>query len=198
MSEAEPSCEPPTDSELMFRIAGHDQDALEELYNRYSSLVYTICHRICGDFAESQAVTTEVFWEIWQNAGKFDPQRGRFRTYLAMMSRSRAIDRCRSADGRASRTHQSIETVAAIEMDHSGDPSSDFQKIEDRDLVRGALAGLEEDQRNFLTLAFFDGLTHREIAEAVNAPLGTVKSKIRKGLQQLKMSLRHIMNEKSY
>ena len=180
--------ESPDDWALMLAIAGGDRAALSALYDRHSPLLLAICRRVLKDANEAEDVLTDIFFEVWRKADRFDAARGSPLTYLVTLSRSRAIDRKRSRDSRPKIT--SDFTDAASETAPAPTPLQSIDIQEQRQQVRVALANLDATQREALECAFYDGLSHSEIAQKLNRPLGTIKTYIRQGLIQLRESLR--------
>ena len=188
MSAAESLAQSADDFALMRRIAQRDRAALGELYDRYASLLYPLCMRILRDWMESQDVLTEVFWEVWNRAERYDAARGAPVTYLITLARSRAIDR-RRAGGRK-RGIGTTEATAGMRAGSVRGPERDAMVEELRRRVAAAMARLEPAQRTAVELSFFDHLSHSEIAEHLAKPLGTVKTHIRQGLIHLREFLR--------
>jgi RNA polymerase sigma-70 factor (ECF subfamily) len=170
------------DYALMRRIAARDQSALRTLYDRHATLIYTLLRRIVRSSDDADELLVDVFWEIWSAADRFDESRGCPRTYLVMLSRSRAIDRLRSR-GRQGATMQ-ISESSASPADHAA------EERETAGIVRTALNALDPPQRQMIEYAFYDGMSHSEIAAKTQQPLGTVKTYIRRGLIRLRDSLR--------
>jgi RNA polymerase sigma-70 factor (ECF subfamily) len=183
-----------TDEVLMAAVAARDEAAFGELYDRYSPTLYAVCLRILRRPHEAQAVMSEAFWEVWQHAERFNPNRGSARTYLVMLVRSRAIDRLRAESGRqAGEAHfRESRERNIVEWQQHGDPARLAITDENSRLVTAALEELSDAQQRALQLAYFEGLTHREIAARLGAPLGTVKTHIRAGLARLGQALRRI------
>ena len=178
------------DYELMRRIGEGNADALGEIYERYGGLVFTLALRMLRDRGEAEELVSDVFLEMWRKVERYDPGRGAPMTYLVTLARSRAIDRRRSAISRgrgriSSETGQLDESVSG-----APDPPETAVLAENARRVRRAIGGLEPIYRQAVELAFFDGLTHKEIAEKLDRPLGTVKTYIRQGLIRLRDCLR--------
>ena len=155
-----------------------DQSALAELYDRYSSVVYAVALRVLGDTGAAEDVLQEVFLQLWKNPGAFDAARGSLGSWLAVITRNRAIDALRRR-----RPETDIEDVIvsvapdlAAEADHS--------RVAEK--VRGVLGTMSKLQRSALEMAYFEGMTHSEIAEKTGEPLGTIKTRIRAGLMILR------------
>ena len=173
----------PADRVLIAAVRARDQDALGRLYDRYASRLLGLSHRILGESGEAEEVVQEVFLYVWRAAATFDPTRGSVLAWLLVATRSRAIDRLRSRRPSAS-SDRDTDPVAALAS--SEDVEADSASREWESVCRSAIGELPADQRNALELAYFDGLTHREIAERTRTPLGTVKTRIRLGLMKLR------------
>jgi len=178
----------PDDFALMQAIARRDREALSTLYDRHSPMLLAICRRVLKDAGEAEDVLTDVFFELWTRADRFDAGRGNPLTYLVTLSRSRAIDRQRSRASRPKIT--SDYTDAAAQADPVPNPLESINLKERRAQVQAALSELEPAQREALECSFYEGLSHSEIAAKLNRPLGTVKTYIRQGLIRLRDSLR--------
>jgi RNA polymerase sigma-70 factor (ECF subfamily) len=166
----------------MSAIARGDSNALGELYDRYGAILFGLLVRILHDRSEAEDVLQEVFVQTWRRAGDFDPSRGRVLAWLAMLARSRALDRRRAL---ASRNRTAAE--AGDESDErSPDAVLQAMVAEDARRVRRALESIPEAQREVLRLAYFEGLSQREIAARLTRPLGTVKTHTRLGLLRLR------------
>ena len=175
------------DLALMRRIAERDPTALRELYDRHAGLVYAIALKMLKSRDEADELVTDIFWELWNRADRYDPVRAAPVTYIVTLSRSRGIDRLRR-----SRRHPTTSLDAGAQQQEAPDinPLEDALADEDRGLVRRALAQLDTNQRQALESAYYEGLTHSEIAEKLGKPLGTVKTYIRQGLIRLREALR--------
>ena len=171
------------DREAIARAGAGDAAALEVLYDRYSTLVYSLALRILRNTGDAEDVTQEVFAQLWKQASRFDPQRGAVGAWLSVIARSRALDRLRRrGSGRV--------TAGAEGLDAIPDPAPSVELVtasaEQVSAARDALASLPADQRTALELAYYEGLTQAEIAERTSTPLGTVKTRIRTGLQRIR------------
>lgn len=166
------------DMRLVARIRAGDQQAMSELYDRYSRVVYAVALRVLQDTAAAEDVLQDIFLQLWRNPDAFDASRGSLAAWLSVIARHRSIDRLRKR-----RPELDIEECVI-----AGGP--DLRDETERALViekiRGALAQMDPNQRYALELAYFQGLTHNEIAEKTGEPLGTIKTRIRSGLQQLR------------
>lgn len=170
----------------MVRLAAGDRAALEEVYRATSVKLFGICYRILGDRKEAEDALQDVYVNLWRRADRFDPERASPISWLAVFARNRAIDRLRS--GRVQREAAPIE--AAVEVADAA-PLADALLIdaERKARVHHCLGTLDDNQRDNIRAAFFDGRTYAELAEAVGVPLGTMKSWIRRGMQRLKTCL---------
>jgi len=187
----------PDDYALMEAIASRrDSAALRALYDRHSGLVFTLCTRVLRDRGDAEDVLIDVFFELWDKADRYDAARGSPVSYLVQLARSRAIDRLRSgrsdkAGPRATAsTPDAIDGSASALRPAAANPLNDVATSEQRELVIRAIAQLEPVQRQAIECAYYDGLSHSEIAEKLDKPLGTVKTWIRQGLIRLRDALR--------
>ena len=172
------------DRGLVLRIEQRDSDALAELYDRYSARLLGLAVRILGDPSEAEEVLQDVFLHVWRAASSYDPTRGPVLAWLLVATRSRAIDRVRARRPAARAGLRPLEEVA--EPRSSEDIESGSASREWESLCRAAIAELPPDQHRALELAYFEGLTHQEIAERTASPLGTVKTRVRLGLMKLR------------
>lgn len=171
------------DTVLLRRVANGDREAFFVLYRRYANLVYSMARRVLGDDALAEEVTQEVFLKIWQKGVLYDPSRGRFSSWLLSVTRFAAIDRLRYEKRRprvaeAENPAPRPEEVRQARVDHA-----QWQQGQE---LRLLIAQLPPEQREVIELAYFGGMTHRELAEYLNLPLGTVKSRLRLGLEKLR------------
>lgn len=183
------------DVELMRVIVGGSEGALEQLYDRYHTAVYAVCLRVLRNAVDAEDVVIDTFWELWRNADRYDSSRGSVLGYLLLLARSRAMDRLRNRNSREARQRQLTGHAGdgpEVFPSNGEDPSQQAWLSERRSVVRQALQQLRYDEREALELAFFDGLSHRQIAEKLDQPLGTVKTRIRRSLIQLRQLLRNV------
>lgn len=189
--------EGPGDAELMAAIAAGDPGALEQLYRRYASNVLGLCIGILRDRSEAEDALEDVFWELWSRPGRYDATRARPVGYLMTVARSRALDRRR----RLVRQRRGSEALARLRLvDERGDaaredPFLQAHWAQERQRMQHALEQLDPRQRSAVELSFFHGLSHSEIAEQLGDPLGTVKTRIRKGLLALRDATRSRRDE---
>ena len=177
-----------TDRALIARVQARDADALDLLYDRYASRLMGLAQRILGDTGEAEEILQEVFLFVWRSATTFDPARGSVLAWLLVATRSRSIDRLRSRRPAARAGLTSVDQVP--DKADSRDLETDSAAREWETLCRSAIADLPAEQRIVLELAYFEGLTHQEIAQKTSTPLGTVKTRVRLGLMKLKDRIR--------
>lgn len=174
-------------AELIQRIVERDQRALEALYDATSSRVHGLVLRITQQSALAEEVVEETYWQVWRQAPRFESARGRPITWLLAMARSRAIDALRRDQRFA---HDELPDDDAADAAGTAPPPQDLlDATRASGRLHAALAGLDARARQLVALAFFRGLTHEEIAEQQQMPLGTVKSLIRRSLQQLRQQI---------
>jgi RNA polymerase sigma-70 factor, ECF subfamily len=167
-----------TDATLVSAIRSGDEQAMAQLYERYSAIVYSVALRVLGDTGAAEDILQEVFMQLWRSSEAFDAGRGSLPGWLAVITRNRAIDALRK---RRPETDIS-EVVVAIEPDLAG--KAEWSRVLEK--IRSVLGGMSAPQRSALEMAFFDGLTHTEIAEKTGEALGTIKTRIRAGLVTLR------------
>jgi RNA polymerase sigma-70 factor (ECF subfamily) len=177
---------------LIQRMAGGDRDALAELYDKLSRPLYATARHILNDTAEAQDVVHDVFLALWENAASFDSGKGAAFSWAVTLTRNRSIDRLRSRANRARLLGKSVPGDLGYDEDAGFIGGDDKAELGDRAAaVRTAMADLPTEQQRALELAFFSGLTQKEIAEKLSEPIGTVKARIRRGLIKLRDSLAH-------
>ena len=168
---------------ILEAVACGDRSAFERLYDRYAPLVYSLALRINRVQADAEDLVQEVFLQVWRRAETYRPERGSVEAWLLTITRNRALDRHRAFDTR-NRAHQSLRDLSGVRV--SEPASSPALRDESRLAVRSALTTLSDDQRRVLELAYFDGLSQSQIALSLGLPLGTVKTRIRSGLERLR------------
>jgi RNA polymerase sigma-70 factor (ECF subfamily) len=178
------------DERLVEALEVRDERALETLFDRHGDYVYSVCLRMVGDVQLAEDLSQEVFLRLWRRPDLFDVSRGRFLTWLLSVARNRAIDERRSR-GRRFRfeTPPSVNTEEMLELVPTDEERDVAVVSEERVVVQKALATLPPEQRLVLELAYFGGYTQQEIASGLHQPLGTVKTRIRLGLQKLRTLL---------
>jgi len=178
-----------SDEILLERIGAGDGSSLAILHDRYRLFAHALALRVLGDGARAEDVVQDAFLSVWRRAGTYAPERGSVRTWLATIVRNRAIDVIRSPRERIARSeHEDAERLESV-VDPAPLVVDAVVGALDRDLVRAAVDRLPDEQRHAIGLAFFRGLSHSEISAHTGVPLGTVKSRIRLGIQRLRGSL---------
>jgi RNA polymerase sigma-70 factor (ECF subfamily) len=183
----------PADGELIARAAQGEERAIGLLYDRYGPVLYAVAYRIVGQRADAEEVVVEAFAQAWRDAPRFDAGRGSVAGWLTMIARSRALDlvRARSRRDRITASAAADRPDAPPAMsEFRSDPGGALDYDERRRQVRQALETLSPPQRQAIELAYFEGLSQSEIAERLQEPLGTVKTRVRLGMQKLRESLR--------
>lgn len=170
-----------SDLALVTAIRSGDQGAMGELYDRYSSIVYSVALRVLQDTGAAEDVLQEIFMQLWRNPGAFDASRGNMGAWLAVVARHRAID--------ALRRRKPENDIADIIISVEPDLASEAERARVMEKVRAALGTMPKEQRLAIEMAYFEGLTHSEIAEKTGEPLGTIKTRIRNGLMTLRKVL---------
>ena len=180
---------PAQDRELVGRMAGGEDRALGDLYDRYGKTLYALALAIVREPADAEEVVVDAFGQAWRSAASFDPARGSVGAWLATIARSRALDLVR-ARGRRAKVHERAallsDGVATPIASPGIDPGRGAEQSEARHLVGRALGALPEPQRMAIELAYFEGLTQSEIAERLAEPLGTIKTRMRAGMEKLR------------
>jgi len=179
---------------LAARLAAGDDHALAEVFDDLAHSVYGSALRVLGDNSAAQDVVQDVFVELWRRPGRYDPAVGTLRTYLTVLARHRAVDLVRSELRRVARQERSCRLTPAPLPAGAGD---EVVAAETAGLVRSAVQLLPAGQRQVVELAYFEGLTCREVAHAVGIPEGTAKSRLRLALAKLEEMLDRQLLESS-
>jgi RNA polymerase sigma-70 factor, ECF subfamily len=169
------------DKSLIERVRVREHQAMAEVFNRYAGLVYSVALRVLHDSSHAEDVTQEIFFQLWRNPNCFSSSRGSLATWLLVVARNRAIDHLRQ--------RKPGEPVDEVMVPSATNLQSEAERSILMQRVRGILGDLAEEQQRSLQMAFFDGLTHSEIAEKTGQPLGTVKTRIRSALTSLRKRL---------
>lgn len=177
-----------TDHALIVRIEGRDAEALALLYDRYGARLLGLAQRILGNTGEAEEILQEVFLHVWRGASTYDSSRGTVLAWLLVATRSRSIDRLRTRRPALRAGLRSLDD--APESPSSEDLEANSAERQWSSLCRAAIAELPPEQRRALELAYFEGLTHQEIAARTETPLGTVKTRVRLGLMKLRERVR--------
>jgi len=178
------------DHELLRRMAAGEEAALAALYDRWSTLVHSVAVHVLADADDAAEVVEEVFWQAWRQAGDYREGRAAVSTWLAMIARSRALDRVRSRRRfRETGSPAGDAAIAALPADPEGDPLRGAESSERSAIVARALRALPDEQRETVELAYFRGMSQTEIAAYTGQPLGTVKTRVRLAFQKLRDGL---------
>ncbi len=183
------------DSALVALVARRDANALSELYDRYSRLVYSLALRVVGERNLAEEIVLDSFYSVWRAAGSFVEERGRFVGWLMSVARHRAIDELRRLKVRPEGT--AVELDDSLKTSQLDGPEEMVDMLRQREVVREVLSHLPEPQRKALELAYFGGLTQQEIAVKTSTPLGTVKTRIRLGLLKMRDELRRTQDDQN-
>ncbi len=175
------------DPVLMAQIAHGQEAALSELYDRYCRLVMSVAYGVTHNRETAEEVTLDIFTRVWQKAGSYDATQAQVSTWLTRMTRNRAIDRLRREAVRPAKYSISwAEITVEPVLDDANNPEMAVQQQMEQQRVRTAIASLTDVQREALALAYFQGYSHSEIAQALNEPLGTIKGRIRGAMLKLR------------
>ncbi|HEY3174817.1 MAG TPA: sigma-70 family RNA polymerase sigma factor [Candidatus Polarisedimenticolia bacterium] len=179
------------DHTLVARMVAGDQEALSCLYDRHRGLVFALALRILRDRAEAEEVLADVYLQAWRGAAGFNEQRGSVSAWLVTLGRSRSIDRLRARGRREAvlNEHSRSEPARAGESGAGEAAGARYEVVAKRRRITQALSTLPPAQRSAIELAYYDGLSHSEIAARLREPLGTIKTRIRQGLMTLRESL---------
>ena len=173
------------DEELMPLIADRDPEAFGVYYDRHGGAAYSLAYRIVGDRSAAEDVTQEAFISIWRSGARFDRTRGSVRAWTLGIVRNRAIDALRRSAGRAPKL--TFDDEAILEQEPAPESTEDEAlRRRESDELRGVLRELPDDQSRVIQLAYFGGFTHSEIARMLGMPLGTVKGRMRLGMEKIR------------
>lgn len=188
---ANPQSGDDADATLVAAMARGDESAASRLYDRFGAIVFGLALRITGDQADAEDVVIDTFAQAWRDASRFARDKGSVSAWIAVLARSRALDHVRSRQRRAKATERAgVDSEGTVGMGQ--EPASADRHTEDVErssAVAKAMATLPTPQRRAIELAFFEGLTHPEVADRLQEPLGTVKTRIRLGLHKLRDTL---------
>ncbi|HEX6805389.1 MAG TPA: sigma-70 family RNA polymerase sigma factor [Terriglobales bacterium] len=165
----------------MSAIRARNQEAMAQLYDRYSPVVYAVALRVLGEAAAAEDVLQEIFMQLWRNPASFDASRGNLAPWLAVIARNRALDILRKRRPQS----EISETVVSVEVDLAA--GADRKRVVEK--VRATMQQMPAPQRSALEMAYFEGYSHSEISQKTGEPLGTIKTRIRTGLMMLRRAL---------
>ncbi len=173
----------PPDQQLIIAMAEGDAHALHALGLRYTRMLTALAWRFLGDEGDAEEVVADVLWQAWSDAKSFDSSRGSVAAWLVTIARSRAIDRLRARKARQ------LNPGEGTPVQHAKDPATEVDEAERAQIVRTAVASLDNGERTALELAYFSDLSQSQIAERLEIPLGTVKTRIRSAMIKLRQAL---------
>lgn len=174
-----------SDAQLVTSIARYSEGALAEVYRRHGGAVYGLARRVLNSAADADDVTQEIFLRLWQDPHRFDPSRGQLRSFLLAQAHGRAVDAVRSLNSRQRREIKEAQrsATAGYDLEHEA------WDLALGDHVSKALDGLPREERWAIELAYFKGFTYVEVAQSLGQPEGTIKSRIRNGMQRMRVAL---------
>ena len=181
------------DKVLLQRIAWTDESALSQLYDRYGQILYSVGMRILRSVTDAEDVVQDVFLQAWNKADSYQRDKGTVYTWLVTMMRNRAIDRLRSKGFKQHIKSVDVENIMLFSETKSSNPHASVVMTEHQQLVISALKQLPKDHQQIFALSYYEGFSQSEIAEKLSIPLGTVKSRMRKGLQMMRSMLEEKM-----
>jgi RNA polymerase sigma-70 factor (ECF subfamily) len=180
-----PSIDEVSDAQLVTSIARYSEVALAEAYRRHGGAVFGLAKRVLANPTDAEDVTQEVFLRLWNQPDRFDPARGSLRSFLLAQAHGRAVDAVRSSSSR--RAREARDALRTAESPY--DMQREVWDLAVADQVASAMGELPEEERRAIELAYFNGHTYREVAELLDQPEGTVKSRIRNGMRRMRAVL---------
>lgn len=177
------------EAELMARVAARDEAAFAELSAKYSALIFSTAFKVLNHYEDTEDVMTEVLNTIWKKAGTYHSGKGSLVTWICTTARNRAIDRVRSVQRRSALYDRFEEKVEGEAPEKRTTGREDLYRADARRVLQSAVVELSPEQREVIELAYFEGLTQKQIAERIDSPLGTVKARIRRGVERLRLTI---------
>jgi len=172
-----------SDWSLLERVVRKDESALAALYDRYSGLVFAEAMRILRDNGAAEEILQDIFYQVWRTAEKFDPARGSLPGWLMVVARNRSISRLRRRSNRPAEELDQNAVSVSVNLETTASQNQMISRL------KSVMSGMPENQRQAIELAFFEGMTHSEIAGKTGEPLGTIKTRIRSALEVLRRSV---------
>jgi len=177
------------EANLMERVAAKDQQAFAELSEKYSALIFSTAFKVLNHYEDTEDVMNEVLTTIWKKADTYHPKKGSLVTWICTTARNRAIDRVRSVQRRSALYDRFEEKLEGDAPEKRTTGREELYRSDARQVLQNAVVALSPEQREVIELAYFEGLTQKQIAERINCPLGTVKARIRRGVERLRLSI---------
>lgn len=174
------------EAELMARVAAKDQQAFAELSEKYSALIFSTAFKVLNHYEDTEDVMNEVLTTIWKKADTYHPKKGSLVTWICTTARNRSIDRVRSVQRRCALYDRYEEKVGGEMPEKRTTGREELYRSDARRVLESAVVSLSPEQREVIELAYFEGLTQKQIAERIHSPLGTVKARIRRGVERLR------------
>lgn len=188
-NETDSSAERQAEAELMKRVAERDHRAFTELSEKYSALIFSTAFKVLNHYEDTEDVMNEVLATIWKKAGTYHPKKGSLVTWICTTARNRSIDRVRSVQRRSSLYDRFEEKIEGDAPEASTTGRELLYLSDARQVLQSAVVELSPEQREVIELAYFEGLTQKQIAERIDSPLGTVKARIRRGVERLRVTI---------
>lgn len=182
------------EAELMIRVAARDQQAFAELTEKYSALIFSTAFKVLNHYEDTEDIMNEVLATIWKKADTYHPKKGSLVTWICTTTRNRAIDRVRSVQRRCALYDRFEEKVEGDTPEYSLTGREALYLSDARTILQSAVVALSPEQREVIELAYFEGLTQKQISERIDSPLGTVKARIRRGVERLRVSINDQLN----
>ncbi len=177
------------EAELMKRVGAQDHRAFAELSEKYSALIFSTAFKVLNHYEDTEDVTNEVLATIWRKAATYHSKKGSLVTWICTTTRNRAIDRVRSVQRRCALYDRFEEKVEGESPEVSTTGREELYRSDARNILQTAVVELSPEQREVIEMAYFEGLTQKQIAERIDSPLGTVKARIRRGVERLRLSI---------
>lgn len=188
-TKTEKQIEREAEAKLMTRVAAKDQQAFAELSEKYSALIFSTAFKVLNHYEDTEDIMNEVLTTIWKKADTYHPKKGSLVTWICTTTRNRAIDRVRSVQRRSALYDRFEEKLVGEAPEKRTSGREDLYRSDARKVLQNAVVSLSPEQREVIELAYFEGLTQKQIAEKIDSPLGTVKARIRRGVERLRHSL---------
>jgi len=174
---------------LMGRVSEGSHEAFSELTEKYSALIFSTAFKVLNHYEDTEDVTTEVLNTIWKKASSYHPKKGSLVTWICTTARNRAIDRVRSVQRRSALYDRYEQKLQGEIPEARTSGREELYRADARQVLRSAVVALSPEQREVIELAYFEGLTQKQIADRIDSPLGTVKARMRRGVERLRHSI---------